>query len=241
MGISSVSGSSIWTQMQQFQSGKTNLQKEDLQQLTQQTQQTTPNQSQGTSPLDSLLAAFDKIDKNQDGISIDELKSFIAENGMPGNSQKTPPSGPPPSIMVELKLQPMGGADKKTESISKEQLVEIQNQMESQGIEVPEKLSQMISNFDSLDANQDSKLSADEMMATNEQKTEGSANGLENKLQELLKQIQKYTSDDAQPSSRSASENKDMTIKFMRAINQYTNISSSSSQESNVPAFDMAA
>jgi len=238
MSLSSVSRSPIWTQLQQFQSGKTKLQKEDLQQLT---QQTTQNQAQGTSPFDSLLDAFDEIDKNQDGISIDELKSYVAENGMPEGQQNASPSGSPLSIMVELKLQPMGESGKKPESISKEQLIEIQDQMESQGIEVPEELSQLISNFDSLDTNQDSKLSTDEMMASSEQKTVSSADSTENKLQELLNQIEKSASKNTEPSSKISNESKDMTIKFMRAINQYANISSLSSQESNMPAFDMAA
>lgn len=246
MSISSVSGNSAWTQIQQFQSGKTKLQKEDLQQLQ---QQTAPDQTQGASPFDELLAAFDEIDTNQDGISIDELQSYAAENGMAEGGRKAPPSGPPPSMMGELGQKPPqggpggpGGPGGMPESVSKEELMAIQSDMESQGMEVPEKLSELISNFDSLDTDQDGKVSIEEMMAGEEQEAESSETAsVESQKLDFLKLIEKYASEDEESATTNTDESKDLAIKFMRAINQYSNFASYSSQNSGSSMFELAA
>lgn len=230
MSISSVSGNSVWTQMQQFKAGKSKLQKEDLQQLQQQAGQT---QSQGASPFDSLLEAFDEIDKDQNGISIDELKSYASETGMPQGGQgmppKGPPPGPPPSMMGELGAGQRPGS--MPESVTRDELLEIQSQMESQGMDVPEQLSQMISNFDSLDTDQDGKVSIDEMMAAREKETADQSKSVDEQKLEFLKLIEKYASEDSAAStSDTADTGKDMAIRFMRAINQYTSFASYSRQ-----------
>ncbi len=254
MSVSSVSGNSVWAQMQQFRSGKTNLQKTDLQQMQQQAAQTqSQNQTQSASPFDSLLALFDEIDQNQDGISIDELKSFAAENGMqkggPGGSGKPagPPPGPPLSMMFELGPTSRGGGGEMPESVSKEELLEIQSQMEAEGMEVPKQLSKMIENFESLDSDQDGKVSIDEMMAAQEQESATRTDDASAQKLDLLKLIEQYANEYSSESSASSASDdssdasKDMAIKFMRAINQYSSFASYSNQSSASSLFEIDA
>ena len=230
MSISSVSVNSMFAQMQQFKSGKTNLQKADLQKMQEQVGQT---QTQGASPFDALLENFDKIDTNQDGISIDELKSFAKENGMPERAQKLPrPSGPPPSMMSEL--GPM--AKEKPESVSKEDLLKLQSQLESQGTEVPSQLSQLIANFDSLDTNQDGKVSIEEAMATQKDASKNVKSSTENNTLDFLKLLEKYSNESSASSipEKTKDDSKDMAIQFMRAMKQYGNFSSYSNRYGRV-------
>lgn len=246
MSVSGVSGNSMWTQMQQFRSGKTNLQKSDLEQM----QQTAPAQSQtqAVSPFDVLLEAFDDIDQNQDGISIDELKSYASENGMPeggsagGGRPAGPPSGPPPSMAGELGPRP-GGPGGMPEGVTKDELLEIQSQMEAEGMEVPEQISQMITDFDSLDTNQDGKVSIDEMLAAQEDESATSATKVETQKQDFLKLIEKYASEYSAESAsdESSDESKDLAIKFMRAINQYSSFASYSKQDQASSLFEISA
>lgn len=247
MSISSVSGNSLWTQMQQFKSGQIKLQKEDLQQMQQQVEQT---QTQSASPFGSLLEAFDQIDQNQDGISIDELESYASENGMPEGGDRPPqgpPPGPPPSMMGELRSQQSGGPGKMQKGVSKDELLDIQSQMENQGMEVPDKLSQLISNFDSLDTDQDGTVSIDEMLAAQETESESAISDSENSLEaqklDFLELIKKYASENsAESSSESTAEtNKEMTIKFMQAINQYTSFASYTKQFDTSSLFEINA
>ena len=249
MSISSVSGNSVWTQMQQFRSGKVNLQKTDLQAMQQGTTQA-KEQTQSTNPFDTLLAAFDEIDTNQDGISIDELKSYASENGMPeggpqqGGKPAGPPPGPPPSMASELGQSAMGGAGGMPESVSKDDLLQIQSDMESEGIEVPEQLSDMISNFESLDTDQDGKVSIDEMMAAQEKEETASTStdGSESQKLDFLKLIEEYANEYSEESSSDVASDagNDMAIKFMRAMNQYANFASYSNQGAS-SLFDIEA
>lgn len=237
MSISSISGNSTWTQIQQFQAGKTKLQKEDLQKMQEQVA-ATQTQSQSASPFEALLGAFDEIDKDQDGISIDELKSYASETaGTEGTERrppKGPPPGPPPSMAGELgQSQAMGKSGGMPESVSKDELLEIQAQMESQGMEVPEKLSDLIAKFDSLDTDQDGKVSIEEMMAGEESESQTSQNSessVESQKLDFLKLIEKYASEDSADTKATTDNSKDMAIKFMRAINQYSNFASYSKQ-----------
>ncbi|OGK05260.1 MAG: hypothetical protein A2W80_07025 [Candidatus Riflebacteria bacterium GWC2_50_8] len=247
MSVSSVSGNSVWTQMQQFRSGKTNLQKSDLEQMQQQAAQA-QNQTQAASPFDALLEAFDDIDANQDGISIDELKSYASANGIPeggpegGSRPAGPPPGPPPSMAGELG-QHQGGPGRMPESVTKDELLEIQSQMEAEGMEVPEQLSMMISDFDSLDTNQDGKVSIDEMLAAQEDESSAQATNVETQKQDFLKLIEKYASEysDESTSEESSDASKDLAIKFMRAINQYSSFASYSSQNQASSLFEINA
>lgn len=252
MSIGSISGNSIWTQMQQFKSGKVNLQKADLEQMQQQATQA-GSQTQATNPFDSLLAAFDEIDTNQDGISVDELKSYAKENGMaeggPGRGSRPegPPPGPPLSMVIELGGSSQeGGPGGMPESVSKEELLDIQSQMEAEGIEVPEQLSQMIENFDALDTDGDGKISVEEMMAAQKtEESEATANAGANESQKLdfLKLIEKYGNElSEETSSKSSSDaSQDMAIKFMRAINQYSSFASYQGKDMSSSLFETDA
>ncbi len=246
MSISSVSGSSAWTKIQQFQTGKSKLQKEDLQQLQQLQQQQSEQTAQTASPFDELLAAFDDIDQDQDGISLDELQSYAAQNGMPEGAKKGPPPGPPPSMAGELGGAQMGGKappppSEMPQSVSKDELMQVQADMESQGMDVPEKLTQMISDFDSLDTDKDGKVSIEEMMAAEQQESESSEESSQPAKLDFLKLIEKLASEDSESTAKTTDESKDMAIQFMRAINQYTNFASYSSQNSGMSLFEADA
>ena len=253
MSVSSISGNSVWTQMQQFKAGKVNLQKSDLEKIQQQAaqEQSQTQSSQSANPFDALLAAFDEIDQDQNGISIDELKSYASENGMtaggPGQGGRPegpplgPPPGPPPSMMSELGQA--NGAGGPPESVSKDELLEIQSQMEAEGMEVPEQLSQMISNFDSLDTNQDGKVSIEEMMASQETEGTSETDAADGKKLDLLKLIEQYAQEySAETSSDSSSDvSQDMAIRFMRAMNEYSRFTANSAQNMNSSLFEIDA
>lgn len=249
MSVSSISGNSVWTQMQQFKAGKVNLQKSDLEKIQQQAaqEQSQTQSSQSANPFDALLAAFDEIDQDQNGISIDELKSYASENGMTaggpgqGGRPEGPPPGPPPSMMSELGQA--NGAGGPPESVSKDELLEIQSQMEAEGMEVPEQLSQMISNFDSLDTNQDGKVSIDEMMASQESTSTSETDAADGKKLDLLKLIEQYAQEySAETSSDTSSEgSQDMAIRFMRAMNEYSRFTANSAQNMNSSLFEIDA
>lgn len=249
MSVSSISGNSVWTQMQQFKAGKVNLQKSDLEKIQQQAaqEQSQTQSSQSANPFDALLAAFDEIDQDQNGISIDELKSYASENGMTaggpgqGGRPEGPPPGPPPSMMSELGQTQ--GAGRPPESVSKDELLEIQSQMEAEGMEVPEQLSQMISNFDSLDTNQDGKVSIDEMMASQESTSTSETDAADGKKLDLLKLIEQYAQEySAETSSDTSSEgSQDMAIRFMRAMNEYSRFTANSAQNMNSSLFEIDA
>lgn len=249
MSVSSISGNSVWTQMQQFKAGKVNLQKSDLEKIQQQAaqEQSQTQTSQAANPFDALLAAFDEIDQDQNGISIDELKSYASENGMTaggpgqGGRPEGPPPGPPPSMMSELGQA--NGAGVPPESVSKDELLEIQSQMEAEGMEVPEQLSQMISNFDSLDTNQDGKVSIDEMMASQESTSTSETDAADGKKLDLLKLIEQYAQEySAETSSDTSSEgSQDMAIRFMRAMNEYSRFTANSAQNMNSSLFEIDA
>ena len=249
MSVSSISGNSVWTQMQQFKAGKVNLQKSDLEKIQQQAtqEQSQTRSGQSANPFDALLAAFDEIDQDQNGISIDELKSYASENGMTaggagkGGRPEGPPPGPPPSMMSELGQA--NGAGGPPESVSKDELLEIQSQMEAEGMEVPEQLSQMISNFDSLDTNQDGKVSIDEMMASQESTSTSETDAADGKKLDLLKLIEQYAQEySAETSSDTSSEgSQDMAIRFMRAMNEYSRFTANSAQNMNSSLFEIDA
>ncbi|MEW6711822.1 MAG: hypothetical protein AB1403_18510, partial [Candidatus Riflebacteria bacterium] len=78
MSTGSVSNfNSLRTQMHQFQAGKKNLQKSDLEAM----QAGMKNAPSGAAdPFAAILDAYDQIDKNQDGISFDELQGYAEEN-----------------------------------------------------------------------------------------------------------------------------------------------------------------
>jgi len=245
MSVSGISGNSVWTQIQQFKAGKVNLQKSDLEKIQQQAaqEQSQTQSGQAANPFDTLLAAFDEIDQDQNGISIDELKSYASENGMTagGPGQGGRPEGPPPSMMSELGQA--NGAGGSPESVSKDELLEIQSQMEAEGMEVPEQLSQMISNFDSLDTNQDGKVSIDEMMASQESSSTSETDVADGKKLDLLKLIEQYAQEySAETSSDSSSDvSQDMAIRFMRAMNEYSRFTASSAQNMNSSLFEIDA
>jgi len=235
--------------MQQFQTGKAKLQKADLEQMLQQTTGTqSQSQTQKANPFDSMLSAFDEIDKNQDGISIDELESYASENGMVQGTGRPPgpPPGPPPSMMSELGPK-QGGAGKMSESVSKEELLNIKTQMESESMDVPEQLSNMISNFDSLDTNQDGKVSIDEMLAAQEDTSSEKTDTVGAQKLDFLKLIEKYANEySAESTSESTSDtssdaSKDLAIKFMHAMKQYNNFSSYSNQDMTSSLFKLDA
>lgn len=81
-------------QMQQFQSGEVNLSKEDLVEM--QEQMATTGAPEGASDdLSAILEAYDDIDTNADGISVDEMNAFTQSTGISFG-----PGEPPPGLMA---------------------------------------------------------------------------------------------------------------------------------------------
>jgi len=117
--------------------------------------------------------------------------------------------------------------------------------MEAEGMEVPEQLSQMISNFDSLDTNQDGKVSIDEMMASQETKGTSETDAADGKKLDLLKLIeqyaQEYSTETSSSSDSSSDAGQDMAIRFMRAMNEYSRFTASSAQNMNSSLFEIDA
>lgn len=233
MNISSTCNfNSMRTQMQQFRSGEKNLQKADLEQI--QSQMGSSPTTGAANLFSSALESFDQIDQNKDGISADELKAFTEENGI---EIPRKPSGPPPSMMMELGGAMGGkkGPPPPPQSMSKDDLLEIQSQMEQQGVEVPDELSSLISSFDTLDTNQDGEISIDELLSSQKssediKSTEKDENGDENGIAELLQRF----------ADKGKTED-DVSTKFLRAISQYANFSSNTSSNLSSSLFELSA
>jgi Ca2+-binding EF-hand superfamily protein len=141
-GISSSNLSLMQQQIQSFRSGKTNIQKEDLEKLQ---SQTGGVQNSGTDPFSALLENFDQIDTNGDGISFEEL-----------TGHRPPPDGPGKEIFEKMKSG---------QGVSREELEAALSDMKSGGKKVSGKFSEMLSSFDSLDTNKDGQVTKEEMMA----------------------------------------------------------------------------
>ena len=173
MSIQSLAGSGMnrgmqrmHQQMQQFKSGQVNIQKSDVQDLQSKLE---ARGSPKADKLNALLESFDDIDKNDDGISIDELKSFIAENAPKAQkgSEQRPPGPPPGMFIIGLKPGGMEQAPRQDPSqggITKEALTELKDTLEKQGIQVPEGLTEMIDAFDSIDADKSGQVNIEELM-----------------------------------------------------------------------------
>lgn len=258
MSIGSVSSlNSFRTQMHQFQTGQKNLQKSDLETMQAQKSEA---QSQGVDPFAAILEAFDEIDQNQDGISIDELQTYAEERGIDVEKQR--PIGPPPSMAMELGgaqgTPPQGGRPpgpppgpppgEGASGITMEELAGIQSELEEQGMEVPDELASLISAFDSLDTNQDGEVTLQEMMAAisgNESEeavgsvaeSDGSENGnLEGEAKDEVVDQALYEKINANASNNRPDGG--TAMRLMQAISQYAQFSDNSS--SLVNGFDWA-
>lgn len=251
MSIGNVSSSSIWPQMQQFSSGKTKLQKADLEVMQQETTQS-QSKAQAANPFGALLEMFDEIDQDKDGISIDELKNFVAKNS---KAEPEKSMGVPPSMTLELRFvntaNGSGQQTGETDGITKDQLLEVKKQMEAQGMKVPSQLNQMISDFATFDANQDGKVGLEELMNAQKETESAKTDDPQANKQQLLETIKKFAdslSKNANSVSASGSTttepptaDQDMAIKFMRALKQYSNFSTNVSQDSLDPSLKIAA
>ncbi|HEY9070265.1 MAG TPA: EF-hand domain-containing protein [Candidatus Ozemobacteraceae bacterium] len=190
-GIQSSGIDSLRDRFQQFQAGRTNLQKTDLAELK---DRLAAKGDPAASGVDSLIQAFDKIDANRDGISADELESFAGS----GNSAGGAKSGAAPAKSITINISPLvldGGAGesaatgtggsgvqsagsgagtpaaqngeegKASSGVTMGLLVNIKVQMQNSGQQVPSEISDAISSFGSLDQDQDGKISLDELMS----------------------------------------------------------------------------
>ena len=162
MSIGGISGrdlSALTDQLQAFQQGNANLQKSDL----------TRFQSQ----LGDLVESFDTIDKNQDGISSQELQAFgQSQNQAPGASPAPAPSEPSPvqgvrgagrplSIAIELEIRnPSRGAKRGqgAEGLSADEMQSLKDQLGSNGGQVLQALSDLLGAVDGADGKRDGKL-----------------------------------------------------------------------------------
>ena len=141
MSIGSVgsSFSNIQARFQSFQSGKTNITKDDLKNIQ---SEFTAHGKKAPKEFDELSKNFDKIDTNGDGISSKELSSYAKSQGASIPSSGFPGSGTPPAM-------------------TKDDLIAMQSKMAQLGGQAPKGLDKLIGNFDKY-AGSDGKLSADE-------------------------------------------------------------------------------
>lgn len=261
MSIGSVSSyNSFRTQMRQFQTGQKNLQKTDLETIQ---AQKSESQSQGVDPFAAILEAFDEIDQNQDGISIDELQSYAEEKGVDVARQR--PMGPPPSMAMELGgarqgrngppqgVPPQGAPPsgpppgEGSSGITMEELTGIQSELEEQGLEVPDELASLISAFNSLDTNQDGEVTLEEMMAAissadSAEKTDSIAeasetqnSGKSNEETEEQSLYERLNAVDGRPGDGGG-----MAMRLMHAIAEYSQFSDAGSSTSLSSGFDWA-
>ena len=153
-GIGNSNMGMMLQQIQKFTSGKANIQKADIEQAKDAIQKTSGNSG---NQFESLLKDFDKIDTNGDGISFKELQNHqkAEQQAQPVTSQQeSQPSSSDGKIVIEIK------SDK---GISKQDLKKIISAIQNAGQKVPGKLKDMLSSFDSIDSNQDGKLSGNEI------------------------------------------------------------------------------
>lgn len=188
MSIGGIQGrdlSTIRDQMQSFQQGKTNLQKSDLSQI--QSKLDGAGHSLEAAGIGELVDSFGKIDQNGDGMSAQELQSYVKgkEGAAPASPQTQAPDassqaspfqgmrggGRPLSISIELEMSgprrmPQGGQGESGGSggISKEDLEALKQKLEESGMEVPQGLEDLLSSFDETDGNSDGKLDLKELL-----------------------------------------------------------------------------
>lgn len=162
-GIGSAGLSLVSQQMQNFKTGKANIQKEELEKLQ---SQMGGVQKQTSNMFSSLLESFEEVDVNGDGLSFEELKEFGKTQGNEGNSRPKHPrsSGGDGSELFE-KLEA-------GDSISLSELEGVQQEMKAGGQKPPRAIEDMISSFDALDTNQDGEVSMSEIMANMQQERE---------------------------------------------------------------------
>jgi len=99
-GISSSDVGSLRDRFQQFQSGQTKLQKEDLVELKDKLASANDPAASG---VDSLMKAFDKIDTNSDGMSVEELDAYSKATG----SQATAGNSTPAARSITINISPL--------------------------------------------------------------------------------------------------------------------------------------
>lgn len=183
MGISGIPGSNAQVyrqQFQQFRQGKVNIQKSDLEGL--KTSLGTAGSSAATG-LDELLSSFDQIDKNQDGISFQELLAFTrAQGGAPASSaggaqgncatcsqcgQCGKAASGQESGGIEGGGPPGGRGHHKMgrdlPPVSIEDLNDYKSFLEGQGKAVPPELEELIAGFSGIDGDQSGTISVAEL------------------------------------------------------------------------------
>lgn len=187
MGMSGIAGGDlrlVREQFQQFKSGKFNLQKTDLNDLK---KALGTADSKASSGLDGLLASFDQIDTNQDGISFKELVDFTRAQGaapagggggssaVEGNCAQCTgcgKCGKAGSVQDASMVQGSGQRGKHggkhgsvfdLPPISVDDLNSYKDQLIKDGKEVPPELDELISSFDSIDGDKSGKISFQEV------------------------------------------------------------------------------
>lgn len=159
MGMSGISGSDIRLlkdQFQQFKQGKFNLQKNDLNDL-----KTSLGGagSKTTAGVDGLLASFDQIDTNADGISFKELVDFTRAKNKPPveETEKT----------EETRRRPRSGGRHghglDLPPVSLDDLNAYKDKLTAEGKEVPPELTELIAGFTAIDGDKDGQVSFDEV------------------------------------------------------------------------------
>lgn len=154
-GIGSSNLSFLSQQMQNFKTGKSNIQKEEIEQVQSQMGDV---QSPISDMFSSLLESFDEVDANGDGLSFEELTEFAKTQGSEGSDRQKRPQG-------------AGGPSGK-EGVSLTESEDVQSETASSGPPSPPASEDTTSTFDSLDTNQDGKVSMSEIMANIQQERE---------------------------------------------------------------------
>ena len=145
-GISSINGYA--DRLKAFQSGQANIQKSDLQAVEDKLKSTDPTKA---AKIDQLIQSFDKIDTNGDGISAQEFSTYQKSQG----ATARPAGG----------HHHHHGGGKGAKPVTKDDLVSLQNQIQSDGGTAPDGLSTLINSFDQADTDKDGAISATEFQA----------------------------------------------------------------------------
>jgi Ca2+-binding EF-hand superfamily protein len=102
-----------------------------------------------TDPIQMLLDSYDEVDVNGDGISLDELQSYAETLSLNASATIEKPAGPPPE----------------PKDLTVDDLTEMISGITSKTGQAPSELQTMLDSFDSVDTNQDGKISPDEFEA----------------------------------------------------------------------------
>lgn len=134
------------SRFQQFQKGESTLSKDDLSQIASQSKGTKEN---ATDPLQTLISNFESIDLNGDGMSLEELQTYVESNDLnlaAAGKAAHRHGGPPPE----------------PKNLTEEDLSNMIEEIALKNGQAPEDLQALLDSFDTADADQDGTINQDE-------------------------------------------------------------------------------